>query len=76
MEIERKGKGGVVKEKVYCEYMGEHSQSQGPLGESKVDMTLSWAMGGDRVEEREEPGAATRRPRGTKRIGNQNAWII
>lgn len=31
--------------KVYCRYVGEHSQTQGHLGESTGGMTrLSWAM--------------------------------
>lgn len=61
-------------EKVNCRFVGEHSQRQGHLRESRVDVnSLSWAMCG---RERGEPGAAARRPRGTKKAGNQNGWII
>ena len=35
---------GVVEEKVYCRYEGEHSQMRGYLVESRVNLTLSWTM--------------------------------
>jgi hypothetical protein len=44
---------GTVVE-IYCRCAGEHSQRQGPPGESRVDMTLSWAM--LEVEERKDKG--------------------
>lgn len=35
---------GMVDEKVYYRYLGEHRQRQGHLGESREDMTrLNWA---------------------------------
>lgn len=44
----RKGKDsllGIVKGNVCCSYVGEGSQRQGPLGESRVGMTrLNCAM--------------------------------
>lgn len=30
---------GLMGEKVYCRYVGEHNQRQGHLGEARVDMT-------------------------------------
>lgn len=35
---------GMVKEKAFYRYVGEHSQRQGHLKESRVDMTLSHVM--------------------------------
>lgn len=52
--------------------MGEFSQKQGPLGESRVDISLSWAMLGRGWGEK---GAAARRPKGTKSC-NQNGCYI
>lgn len=46
----------MVEKKVDCRRVGEHSQRQGHVGESRVDRTLSHVRGG-------EPGAATRKPR-------------
>lgn len=45
----KKGKEGnmtahMLEEYLYFRYVGEHSQRQGPLGESRVDMTLIWAL--------------------------------
>ena len=36
----------MVEEKVYYRYVGEHSQRQGHLGESRVVMTLSHVQRG------------------------------
>lgn len=41
--------------------MWEHSQRQGPLGESRVDVTLSQVCV---CEESREPGTAATRPKG------------
>ena len=57
----------MVEEKVYYRYVGEYSQTQRHLEESRVDMTLSYVRRGQR-----EPRAAVRRPkRGglTKMVG-------
>lgn len=76
-EIKRKGKGKKKKrtwllldteeEKVYYRYMGEHSQrqAQGHLGQFRGDMTrLFGPVGREKGEKkREEPDAATRRPK-------------
>lgn len=40
------------------------------MGEDRVD---TGRLRGDRVR---EPGAAARRAKGTKIVGNQNDWII
>lgn len=66
----------TVQEKIYYRCVREHSQRQGPLEESRVDMTLTWAMLGaeERKDERVERG--TRRPKSTERAGSQNGWII
>ena len=48
---------GVMGEKDYCRYMGEHSERQGHLGESREDMTLSYVK-------RVGRGKAGARPRG------------
>lgn len=68
-------------EKVYYGYVGEHSQKQGRLGESRVDTSrLSRALQGEgegeRREDRAEPGAAAMRPKGTKIEGKQNGCTI
>lgn len=57
---------GVVEEKVYCRYKGEHNQRQGPLGESRVDMNLSYGKGeGERGEEvGGQRGEGSLQPRG------------
>ena len=59
---------GVVKEKVYCRYVGEHSQRQRHLRDSRMDVTgLSCALcgegGGKGRWERGEPDAATKKPK-------------
>jgi hypothetical protein len=56
----------MVGEKVYYRYVGEHSQRQTHLGESRVDMTLSH-VGKKRKGKRGEPGAAARRPKVQKK---------
>ena len=74
----------MVEKKVYCLYVGEHSQRQGHLGESRVDMTrLSWAIwqrGSRRGGERCKSNTAARRPKETKtktkRAGNLNGWVM
>jgi len=45
----------MEEEKVYCRYVGEHSQRQRNLGESRVDMSLSLVgrRGGEGSWERE-----------------------
>lgn len=44
----------LVEEKVYCKYVGEHSQSQRHLVEYRVDITrLSWAVWGEREKKGE-----------------------
>ena len=57
------------------------SMEQGHLGESRVDMgSLSCALqgeeGGERREDRAEPGAAAMRPKGTKKEGKHNGCTI
>lgn len=53
---------GVVEEKDFCRYVGEHRQRQQHLGEYRVDMTkLSWAVWGEAARRRdrnqlEQPG--------------------
>lgn len=59
---------GMAEGKIYYRYGGEQSQRQGPLEEYSVqDPELC-------ERERGEPGAAARRTKGTKRVGNQNGW--
>lgn len=58
----------MVKEKVWCSYAGERSQRRRPLAESRVNLTLSQAMGGQ--EERRGESQETRR------LVFQNGWII
>jgi hypothetical protein len=56
-----------VEKTVYYRYVGEHSQRQGHLEESRAGMTrLSCAMWGEWGVVREEPGAAAKRYKGTK----------
>lgn len=58
-------------------HVEEHSQRERHLGESCMDMTLSQAMWGDRVgKERARTGCIARRYRDTKKVGNQDGWII
>lgn len=68
----------MVKE-VYCSYVGEYSQRQGSLGKARVAVTrLSYAVrrgGGEKKGESGQPATADRRPKGSKRVGNQNGWI-
>jgi hypothetical protein len=61
--------------KVSGRYVGEHSQRQEHLEESRMDMTrLSWAMlRAGRGMEKEGPSAAFGRP---KVQSSQNGWII
>ena len=70
---------GMVEEKVYYRYVGEHSQRQKHLGEPRVDMTrLSLAMwGGERGRRssKGKPGAAARTSKVQKKVGNQKDWI-
>lgn len=64
-------------ERVYCRHVEEHSQKERHLGESSMDMTLSQAMWETGWGRRGlEPGAAARRYKGTKKVGNQDGWII
>lgn len=58
-------------------YVGEHSHSQGLLGESRVNLTLRQVgkVGRGRGE-RVGPGAAANRLKGIKRAGNQNGWRV
>lgn len=71
---------GMVEE-IQGRYPGGCSQRKEHLGESRVDMTrLNCAMWGYREGKRKERegsqvGAAFRRPKGTKRVDNQNGWI-
>lgn len=60
----------MVLENVYYRYVGEHSQSQGYLRESRVDMTrLNSAMLGVWGRGRAgKPGAASRGPKGTREL--------
>lgn len=51
-----------------------YGRRQGYLREFRVAVTLRRGEG--KSGERGEPGAAARRPKGTKRAGNQNGWII
>jgi hypothetical protein len=64
--------------KGYCSYVGEHSQRQGNLGEYRVAKTrLNCSRRGEEEgKEGEGPDVAARRPKLTKRAGNQNGWII
>lgn len=70
---------GVVQEKVYCRYVGKHSQRRGHLGVSRVDMRPS-----EEKEERKEEGregSQVQQPGGPKeqkkkKLGNQNGWTI
>ena len=62
----------MVEETAYCRSVGEHSQKQGHLGESRVDRArLSWVMWEkERGKGREkETGAVARRPKIQKREG-------
>ena len=58
----------------YDVYVGEHSQRQAHLGESRVVMTLNhvregeWKGEGNQVHSQE--------PKGIKRVRDQNVWII
>ena len=54
----------MVEEKVYYRYVGEHSQRQGHLGESRVNMTLSHV----RRRVRREGGRGERRRGGGERV--------
>jgi len=69
----------MVGEKIYCRYVGELVRGR-DIWESPDEVTtrLSWAMkggrGGKRRREKGQPTAAARRPKGTKRAGNQNGW--
>lgn len=49
----------MAEQKVYYQHVGDHSQSQGPLGESRVDITLSCAVWETRTEgdQVQHPGA-------------------
>lgn len=57
----------MVEERIYYRYVGEHSQSQGHLGESRVHMALNRGRGRKGERERGGPGAVVMRPKGTKR---------
>lgn len=59
-------------EEVYNKHMGEHSQRQGHLGESSMDLTLSYVKG--REKEKRGPDAAARRSKREQSIGP--SWII
>lgn len=50
---------GVVEEKVYYRYIGEHSQRQGHQGEHRMGMALSHVKKGVR----REPSSTARRPK-------------
>lgn len=64
----------MMEEKVYCRYVGEHSQRQ---EESGVAMTrMSCAMWDEWGVEREEPGAADKRYKATMRTVNHYIWIL
>ena len=59
----------VTVEKVYYRHVGEYSQRQGHLGESRVDMTLSHVRRGA-AEERDRRGRGkVQQPRGPKEQG-------
>ena len=60
-----------MEDKVYCRFLGEPSQSQGPLGESGVDMiTLScFIWGGER-----EMGGRSQEAQGYKEI-RELKWL-
>lgn len=66
----------IVEGKVYYSYIEKHNQRQGPLGESRVTVTLSHVRikGGDRKEDSKE--LDSRRPKGTKKACKQNDSII
>lgn len=69
----------MAEEKAYYRHVGEYSQRQGYLGESRVMTRLSWALGAER--DRQEEGrernqvSAAGRPK-VKGKGSQNVWII
>lgn len=69
----RKRKGtplllGVMEDKAYCGYVGEHSQRNRSRGKFRVYMTrlscAMWGEGGGEGEERREPGAVARKEGG------------
>lgn len=70
----------MVEEKVYYKYLGQHSQGQRHLGECRVDITrLIWALRGERDwkgKGREGSQESSQEGKGTKRVGDQNAYII
>jgi hypothetical protein len=68
----------MVEEEVCCRYVGEQSQRQRHLGESRVDMSrLNWAMWGD-GEGKGERGIrySSQEAKSTKEEETQNVWII
>lgn len=76
MEKRNEKKGGMVEEKVYYRFVGEHSQRQTHPGEFRVVMTLNYV---GRWEGKGEggPRIAAKRSKIQKRgRGNQNVWII
>ena len=68
---------GVVEEQVHCQYVGEHSQRRGHLGESRVDMIhpLSHVRRAGRRKEKREKRTRCSSQEG-KGVDNQHIWII
>lgn len=57
----------MVEENVYYEYVGEHSQRQGHLGELRVVMTQAMRERGEGRMERREGATAEKHKRADKR---------
>ena len=55
----------MVEENIYCRTVVEHSQKQGHLGESRVDMTRLRVMLGE-VERNGREGTQVQQTRGTR----------
>jgi hypothetical protein len=61
----------MVEEKVYCRCVGEHSQRQGHLGESRVGHVRRFGSG-----KRESQEARRVKGRQKEGPGNPSGWII
>lgn len=63
----------------YCRYWGEHSQREGHLEKSRVNMTMSWSRWGEGEWERRRGGTRpiVQEEKGRWRSPvNKNSWII
>lgn len=59
------------------DYRPKGGQRQGPLGESRVDMTrLSWVMWGEGERKGEGSQSSRWEAKGAEGTSNQNVWII